>query len=81
MHAKQKSGRKNDENGTDDPMQLPDPFSQLDLQQPVTSWHIRRGLPSLSITKETSWLVRISSETCSLVFKVTVKCCESSYLQ
>ena len=27
MHAKQKSGRKNDKNGTDDPMQLPDPFS------------------------------------------------------
>ena len=34
-----------------------------------------------SHTKRLCWLVRISFETFSLAFKVTVKCCESSYLQ
>ena len=44
-------------------------------------WHIRRGLPNLSITKETSLLVRISSETCSLALKLTVNCCERNCFQ
>ena len=50
------------------------------FQMGQPKWHIRRGLPTLSVTKETSWLVRIPSEACTLAFKV-VKCCESSYLQ
>ena len=38
------------------------------------------GLSSFSISKETSWLVWLSSEICLLALKVTVKCCESNCL-